>query len=247
MIKPVCALFLSLFLVADLNAGILNGNFSNAGFIPDPFSDWSTDSSFFDRPTDGVGFAQFDSIEPGDPSLPISSIQLAQSFSLDSGSQSLSFELKITAIASASAFVGPVRDSFQVTLFDNSITPVELFPAFPPLFTAFYSIDNDEVTEQFDPNFVTILDIGGGFKRITVNVSSLSPQMLTLDFLLNGNADGHDTRVLLDNVAIHTNTGVVPEPISILVWTVMSGLAFCVKRKRFEYAENLPGTTAAMD
>lgn len=230
-------LLLLLFATADLNAGILNGSFSNPGVSPDPFSYWATNTSLFDRPTDGGGFAQFDTIEPSDPNLLIPSIHLAQSFSLDSGSRKLSFELNISAVTSATNLVGPVRDSFQATLFDNSVVPVELFPSNPPLFTAFYSIDNDGFTELFDSNFVTSLDIGGGFKRITLDVSSLSPQTLVLDFLLNGNGDGLDTRVLLDNVVI-SNIGAVPEPTSILVWSAISGIAFCVRRRGFAGSAN---------
>ena len=133
---------------------------------------------------------------------------------------------------SARALDASVPDSFQATLFDNSAIPVELFPSNAPLFTAFYSIDNDGITELFDTNFVTSLDIGGGFRRITLDVSSLGPQTLVLDFLLNGNGDGLDTHVLLDNVAI-SNVGVVPEPASILVWTVLSGIAFRGQHKGF--------------
>ena len=232
MIKASYAMLVFLFLAADLTAGVMNGNFTSAGVSPNPFSDWTTDTSLFDRPTDGGGFAQFDSIEPSDPNLLISSIHLAQSFSLDSGSQRLSFELNISSVTSASMFVGPVRDSFQAIIFDNSAIPVELFPSNPPLFTAFYSIDNDGSTELFDSNFVTSLDIGGGVRRITLDVSSLSPQTLVLDFLLSGNGDGLDTRVQLDNVAI-SNVAVVPEPANILVWTVTSGIAFCVRKRGF--------------
>lgn len=192
-------MLLFLFLATELNAGVINGGYSSAGISPDPFSDWTTDTSLFDRPTDGGGFAQFDSIESSDLNLSIPSIHLAQPFSLDSGSLRLSFELNISAVISARALDVSVPDSFQATLFDNSAIPVELFPSNAPLFTAFYSIDNDGITELFDTNFVTSLDIGGGFRRITLDVSSLSPQTLVLDFLLNGNGDGLDTHVLLDN------------------------------------------------
>jgi len=232
MIKISYAMLVFLLLAADLNAGVMNGGFTSPGVSPDPFSDWTTDTSLFDRPADGGGFAQFDSIEDSDPNLSIPSIQLAQSFSLDSGSLRLSFELNISAVTSTGTLVGPVRDSFQATLFDSSAIPVELFPSNPPLFTAFYSIDNDGLIELFDSNFVTSLDIGGGFRRITLDVSSLSPQTLVLDFLLNGNGDGFNTRVLLDNVAI-SNVGAVPEPAGILVWTVILGIAFCVRRGGF--------------
>lgn len=229
MIKTIYVMLLFLFLAADLNAGVMNGGFASAGISPNPFADWTTDTSLFDRPTGG-GFAQFDSIESSDLNLSIPNIHLAQSFSLGSGSLRLSFELNISAVISARALDVSVPDSFQATLFDNSANPVELFPSNAPLFTAFYSIDNDGITELYDTNFVTSLDIGGGFRRITLDVSSLSPQTLVLDFLLNGNGDGLDSRVQLDNVAI-SNVGVVPEPASIVVWTVISGIAFRSRRR----------------
>ncbi len=233
MIKTIHALLVVLYFAAELNAGLMNGSFTSSGVNPDPFADWTTDTSIFDRPTDGGGFALLESIEQVDPNLPVPSIHVAQSFSLDSGSSRLSFELHISATISASALNGSVHDSFQATLFDNSAIPVELFPSDSPLFTAFYSIDNDGSTEIFDANFVTSLDIGGGFKRITLDVSSLSPQSLVLDFLLNGNRDGLDTRVLLDAVSI-SDVGIVPEPGSILVWTVIAGITCCVRRRGFD-------------
>lgn len=221
IVKTSGAFFLLLLLATDLNAGIVNGDFSGAGASPDTFSGWITDVSNFVRPTDGGGFAKFDS---SDLSSPIPSIHLAQSFALDSGSSKLSFEFNISS--TGTYLNSSARDSFQITLFDSSTIPVELFPSNPPLFTAFYSIDNDGLTESFDANFVTSQDIGGGFKRITLDVSSLTPQTLFLDFLLNGNSDGLDTSVQLDNVAISS----VPEPASIVLCSAVVGIGLCIRQ-----------------
>jgi hypothetical protein len=100
----------------------------------------------------------------------------------------------------------------------------ELFPSNTPLFTSFYSVDNDGATEFFDPLFVTSSDIGGGFKRITLDLSSLTAQNLSIDFLLNGSDDGFFTQVSLDNVMA------VPEPISILVWAAWGGILYVGRR-----------------
>lgn len=218
MMKTSYAVLVILLLTCHLDAGVMNGSFTSPGVHPDPFSDWSTDDLFFDRPTDGGGLAQFHSIEPSNPNLPISSIHLAQSFLLDSGSARLSFEFQISTDVSGRAMDSTVRDSFQATLYDSSAIPLEQFPSNPPLFTAFYSIDNDGSSELFDSNFVTSLNIGGGFKRITLDISSLAPQTLVLDFLLSGNGDGFNTRVQLDNVAV-SQASAVPEPASGLFWT----------------------------
>jgi hypothetical protein len=238
MFKITYTLIFTLFMAMELNAGVINGDFSSTGVTLDPFTDWTTDLSLFERPTDGGGLAQFDSIEFADPSLPIQSIQLAQSFALGSGSKYLSFEFNISAVTSSGSLIGPVRDNFQATLFDSSAIPVELFPFSPPLFTAFYSIDNDGLTELFDANFVTSFDLGGGLRRITLDISTLNPQTVVLDFLLNGNGDGFDTRVQLDNVSV-SNFGTIPEPSSLLIWAVITGCCLVFRCWRSVHHEQL--------
>ena len=218
-------LLLLLLLASQASAGILNGDFSVAGTSQDPFAYWTTLSNF-DRPSDGGEFAQFDSTEQTDPML-IRSIHLAQSFSLDSGSLKLSFELKFSSIGTF--LDGSVRDSFQVTLLHGNSPLFPSNPSDPDNFPAFYSLDNNG--ESLDANFVTSWGIGNGFKRITLDVSSRSPQTLVLDFLLNGNGDGLDTSVQLDNVAI-SNVGVVPEPASFLIWAASLGIACVWQRRR---------------
>jgi hypothetical protein len=92
-------------LAAGAEGGFLNSNFSKTGISPEPFADWSTETAFFDRPSDGGGYALFD--ESGT----VGSSQLAQSFALMSGVFSISFELNISALGTASG--SSVPDSFQ--------------------------------------------------------------------------------------------------------------------------------------
>ncbi len=211
------ALTVTLWCTCVQSAVIQNGDFSVAGLI-DPFAEWTTDDLFFDRPTDGGGFALF-----ADRGATGSS-QLAQAFGFSNTGLSLSFEYKISRIFGGST--GGPSDSFQATLFDSLST--ELFPSNAPLFTSFYSVDNDGATEFFDPLFVTSTDIGGGFKRITLDLSSLTAQYLSIDFLLNGSDDGFFTQVSLDNVVL--NQMAVPEPISMLVWAAWGGTFYVGRR-----------------
>jgi hypothetical protein len=214
------ALVVTLWCTWVQSAVIQNGDFSVAGIPANPFAVWTTDDSLFDRPADGGGFALF-----GDTSA-VGSSQLAQSFGLPNLAQSLSFEINICRIIGGST--GGPSDSFQATLFDSMST--ELFPSNAPLFTSFYSVDNDGAIEFFDPLFVTSTDLGGGFKRITLNLSSLAPQNLVIDFLLNGSDDGFSTRVGLDNVVV--NQASVPEPGAILLWLILGGTVYVRRRSR---------------
>ena len=50
---------LSLISGVTHGAVIVNGDFSTAGTSPEPFDVWETDTGFFDRPSDGGGFALF--------------------------------------------------------------------------------------------------------------------------------------------------------------------------------------------
>jgi len=210
-------------LAAGAEGGFLNGNFSNPGISPEPFADWSTETAFFDRPSDGGGYALFD--ESGT----VGSSQLAQSFALASGAFSISFELNISALGTASG--SSVPDSFQATLFSNSGALFPSNPANPLLFPAFYSIDSDGTTESFDSTYVSTLDLGGGFKRVTLS-GSLTGQSLTIDFLLNGLPDGITTQVQLDNVELN-QFSVVPEPASSVIWLSMIGLVYASRRRKF--------------
>ena len=221
-------LLLLLLLASQAGAGILNGDFSAAGASPEPFEDWTTEVDsmtgllIFDRPTDGGGLAVFK-----DQGL-VGSSQLSQSFSLPSGSLSLSFEFSISTLPSG-APLGLLLDSFQATLFDSIGGLTGLLPSAPG-FSAFYSIDNDG-SEYFDTTYVTRVDLGGGIRKITINLASLAPQDLFIDFLLNGTPDGFSTRVELDNVVLAQNS-TVPEPASFLIWSASLGIACVWQRRR---------------
>ena len=228
--KPfLTPLLLSLLFAAQASAGILNGDFSVAGTSPEPFADWTTevDSTTgllnYDRPTDGGGFTLFKDIGT------VGSSQFSQSFSLPSGSFRLSFEFRLST-SGVLRIPASVPDSFQATLLDSSGL-TGLLPSGPG-FSAFYSIDNDGVSpESFDPLFVTSLPLGGGIRRITLDLSSLAPQSLSIDFLLNGSLDGFSTQVELDNVVLAQNS-TVPEPASFLIWSASLGIAGVWHRRR---------------
>ncbi len=202
----ILTILLLVVVCASAQAGtVLNGTFGTAGIPPDPFANWDTDTANFDRPSDGGAVALFS--ESG----PVGSSQLAQTFVLPSGAQSLSFEYRLTSVAGGPTG-SPVSDSFQATLFDSAFT--ELFPSNPPLFTAFFSVDNSNM--QFTtPVFVSTQSIANGFERVTLDLSTLALESLTIDFLLNGAADGVSTQIELDNVSLAT----VPEPTSTLCLT----------------------------
>jgi hypothetical protein len=191
----------------DASAGVLvNGDFSTPGTPPEAFAGWTTTLADFGRPTDGGGFALF--AETG----PLGS-QLEQGFLLPEEALRLSFEFTIST-ETAGAATSPVPDSFQATLFDASGSPL-LSAGDPGLFPAFYSIDNVGATPQFfDSRFVSVADLGGGLRRVILDVSTVPSGAVVLDFTLNGGADGRSTAVALDNVVLET--AAVPEPSTVI-------------------------------
>ncbi len=110
-----------------------------------------------------------------------------------------------------------IAHSFQATLFDTAFNPV-LFAGDPLLFPAFFSVDNDG-TEFFNSATVSIEDVGGGTRRVTLDVSELAPQVLMLEFLALGSDDGLQITIRVDNVELPTSSrpGIVPEPASLLI------------------------------
>lgn len=212
---------------------ILNGDFSTPGTPPEPFADWTTfdPSSTFDRPADGGGFAVF--TEAG----AIGSSQLEQQFLLPPDAQTISFEFLLQSVTEGTP-VGspPVPDSFQATLYDLSFNPL-LSAGDPFFFPAFYSIDNIGTDpEFFDGTFVSVSDLSGGWRKVTLDVSTLASQELLLEFILNGGPDGRTTTVQLDNVAGVTPSAVVPEPssLSMLGSGVLALLALYRTRRRHD-------------
>lgn len=144
-------------------ASLLNGDFSLAGTPPDPFANWTT--SFGDAPTNGGGFAVF--AESGNSSL----IQLEQAFTLPNGARTLSFEFSLTSVAGGTS--GGPPDSFQATLYDKNFNPFPTSTA--PPFPAFFSQDNTG-QQFFKSNFVSITALSGGRQRVTLDLSTLSPE-----------------------------------------------------------------------
>ena len=200
------------------SGSLLNGDFSVAGTPPNPFADWTT--SFGDAPTNGGGFAVF--AESGTSSL----IQLEQAFTLPNGALTLSFEFSLTSVAAGSG--GGPPDSFQATLYDASFNP---FPTpTDPLLPGFFSMDN---TGQafFNSSFVSVAALSGGWERVTLDLSTLAPQDVDIEFILNENPDGQTSTALLDNVVL-TAAGAVPEPRSLLLLATGFCGIFAIKRLR---------------
>ena len=117
-------------------------------------------------------------------------------------------------------------DSFQAILLDSSGIPLLPLTAGP-----FYAIDNDG-TDFFDPTQVTVSILGSGATRVSLDVSSLASQEMTVFFLLTadpvGHHDGLTTTVSLDNVAI--NDSQIPEPNSIAIMLMCVAGAIRLRR-----------------
>jgi hypothetical protein len=206
--------YLSMLIVAVSNvwsltatAGIINGDFSTTGTAPDPFAAWETFSSLGDPPADGGGFARFTA---GDN---LEDQQLEQYFTLPSLAATLSFEFRLATSPGGTSTGGVPPDSFQATLYDSAF--VALFPSDVGFFS-FFSVDNDG-TAYFDPTFVSVVQLGNDWNRVSLDVSSLSSQDLLIEFLALGSDDGLLTTIDVDNVALT----VIPEPASIAIWGVL--------------------------
>lgn len=220
-----------------LGAVIVNGDFSASGTPPDPLAGWTTEPLIGDPPADGGGFALFSVTGLPDAQ------QLQQEFVLPSTALALTFEFHLSTTDGGTTDSIPIPDSFQATLYDASFNP--LFPSgVPALFPGFYSIDNSGASpEFFDPTYVSVQDLTGGVKRVTLDVSSLASQTLLLDFALFGSDDGLATQVALDNVILtQSSQPVVPEPATLAIWTAFALIAVPAhriqarRRKRMEIA-----------
>jgi hypothetical protein len=191
---------------------IKNGEFSVPGTPPDPFDGWTT--AFGDPPTDGGGFALFRVVDPLDAQ------QLEQQFLLPADALTLAFDVRISTIADGTD-LSSAPDSFQATLYNAIFDP--LFPSGDPLlFPGYYSLDNSGL-EFFDSMFVSVQDLAGGVKQVTLDVSSLASQRLWLDFSLFGSDDGLATEAWVDNVFLtQASQSVVPEPATLAIWAVFA-------------------------
>jgi hypothetical protein len=207
---------------------LTNGDFSTPGTPPDPFAAWTT--TFGAAPTNGGGFALFSE------STSFSQTELEQTFHIAPGTGQLSFEFLLST--SLSGVPGVPPDSFQATLYDAALNP---FPTpVNPALPAYFSID--ATGQQFlNSSFVSITTLITGWKRVTLNVSSLPPQDATLEFILNGSNDRRTTTVSLDNVTV-TTSAAVPEPnhvppllVTALGWLAIRGSRRGVTWSRFRW------------
>lgn len=215
---------LSLICGVTRAAVIVNGDFSTPGTPPDPFLGWETDTLNFDRPGDGGGFALF-TVQG------FAAQQLQQDFLVPGNAQTLSFEFLVSTAGDGTTG-GATPDNFQATLYDMAFN--SLLPSPDPSFPGFFSVDNTGV--EFQNAAVTVQDLGMGWKRVAVDLSSVLNQQLILDFSLLGDNDGLTTTVSLDNVDISlSGQAVVPEPGSLLIWmgTGLAAAGFMARRSHF--------------
>jgi hypothetical protein len=193
---------------------VVNGDFSSTpGTGSDPFAAWST--TYGNLPTDGGGFALF--------SEGISSqTELEQAFYLPANAWRLSFEFRLVSSDDPLEQTGTPPDSFQATLlYDSALQP---FPdPVDPGFAAFYSMDN--TGQEFLQNgLVSVESLANSWKRVTLDVRTLAPRDVLLEFVLNGNIDGLATAASLDNVRVYEAAAV---PLPSVVWggSALLGLA----------------------
>ncbi len=201
---------------------IVNGDFETSGVSPDPFAGWTTPDPLDLPPIDAGGVAEFDIVGYFDPL-----IELQQTFTLPAGASTLSFEFNLSSITGGVSDPFALPDSFQATLLDS--TPASLFPIFGGVLDAFYLFDASGFEDK--SSGVTTEALAGGWTRVSLDISSLGPQDLTIEFLALGDDDELLTTVLLDNVFI-AQGATVPEPSSIALWSILGAAAFPVLRRR---------------
>ncbi|TWU28999.1 hypothetical protein [Novipirellula artificiosorum] len=213
------------------SAGLMNGDFSDA--TGSPFAAWTTDPFFNAAPTDGGGFARFQVtdflIDPSDLSSPLDEVQLQQTFVVPNDATTLSFEFLFSSAAGGSSDPFAAFDAFQATLYDSLFDPINPIDPFLP---GFYSFDSSGFEDKAAG--VTVENLPGGMRRVSLDISSLGLQEVTIDFQLLGDDDELISTVDLDNVIVSQESGVVPEPISIAIWAVtgVAALPFCRRRRR---------------
>jgi len=159
---------------------------------------------------DGGGFALFGE------SADSAQTQLQQTFLLPAGASTISFEFRLASAPDSTAGTSAIPDSFQVTLWDDATFSSSFAAVGPPLLPTFYSADNTG-REFYEPGFVSVTSLSDGWKRVTLDVSSLSPQSRILEFILNGSDDGQASTASLDNVQGDTVARVVPAPAGLIL------------------------------
>jgi hypothetical protein len=104
-------------------------------------------------------------------------------------------------------------------LLDESFVPLFSVGWF---FDAFYSIDGPETSPRqfYDPQFVSVTEPVDGWRKVTLNLSSLASQELLIEFAQFGQNDGLTSEIWLDNVIVtlQGQDGTVPEPGALAVW-----------------------------
>lgn len=176
---------------------VVNGDFS------DGLNDWTVESG---NVSDGGGYALFEE-------HPVEILStLKQEFTLpDWSSMSLSFDVKMSAVAGGAYDPFAWPDAFTASLLD----PATKNPLIAnPGRTDFFYIDNTN----------PIITIGTLMLRL--DLSGLAGRNAALYFDLIGSDDGMLTSVRIDNVAI------IPEPCSLLLWLVGTGIFGFLRRIR---------------
>ncbi len=194
--------------------GIKNGDFEIPGVAAEPFANWTT-FPVFAQPTDDGGAARLTTVDLLDD------VQLEQTFVLPPDIILLSFELEFLTESGGTTNPLAANDSFQATLYDTNFDPINPIDLLLP---AYYSIDSSGFEDGAPGVSVEIL--GTDLRRISIDLSSLPPQEVTLEFLLLGDNDGNATIARIDNVVT-----IVPEPNSLAVFGVL-GIGLSTQRRR---------------
>lgn len=199
LLKPTwipIAFAVFLFAIPVIHAqGIDNGDFEIAGLAPEPFESWTT-FPVFSRPTDDDGAASFSAGGLVDDQ------QLQQAFFLPENAVVLMFELSFTSTPGGTTATLAANDSFQAALFNSSGDPVNSIGPFQP---AFYALDSSGFEAAAAGTTIDLL--ATELVRISLDVSSIPAQELTLEFLILGDDDGLISVARVDNVVVF-----VPEP-----------------------------------
>jgi hypothetical protein len=176
---------------------VVNGDFS------DGMNGWTVESG---NVSDGGGYALFEE-------HPVEILStLKQGFTLpDWTSMSLSFDVKMSAVAGGAYDPFAWPDAFTASLLD----PVTKEPIIAnPGRTDFFYIDNNN----------PIITIGTLMLRL--DLSGLGGRNAALYFDLIGSDDGMLTTVTVDNVTV------IPEPCSLLLWLVGTSTLGFLRRIR---------------
>lgn len=201
---------------------IRNGDFTASGIGSDPFQFWTTliiPSSFEpNAPINDRNTAGFRVVDNGEL------IQLEQTFALEPEHRVLTFELDLLSTAGGTSGSSNANDSFQASFYDS--TGLAINPIDPLAFPAFFALDADG-TERASSG--VRVSSSGSLRTISVDLTNIARQDVTLEFLMLGDDDGLVTQVNVDNVSITA----VPEPSSVLLWFALSvALPLITRRNR---------------